>query len=112
MPENHERYTENRLFRSKNTGLYSDALSLYIYIYIYICHLTSPKNYGYRGTSPPKFRLLVYDPGSTLSFEVPRGEHVHIGSRLHSQFFVTLHADSPRMKLIYVCIPGAQSGPE
>ena len=38
MLENHERYTENRLFRSKNTGLYSDALSrkLYIYIYIYI----------------------------------------------------------------------------
>ena len=42
MPENHERYTENRLFRSKNTGLYSDALSrklslsIYIYIYIYI----------------------------------------------------------------------------
>ena len=27
--------TENRLFRSKNTGLYSDALSMYIYIYIY-----------------------------------------------------------------------------
>ena len=26
--------TENRLFRSKNTGLYSDALSIFIYLFI------------------------------------------------------------------------------
>ena len=28
--------TENRLFRSKNTGLYSDALSIFIFIFVYV----------------------------------------------------------------------------
>ena len=40
--------------------------------------------------------LLVYNPGLTLGFEVPRGEHRYIGSRLHSQFLATLHAGIPR----------------
>ena len=31
-----------------------------------------------------------------VRFEVPRGEHVYIGSRLHSQLFATFHADTPR----------------
>ena len=29
-------------------------------------------------TNPPRFKLLMYDPGLTPGFEVPRGQHIYI----------------------------------
>ena len=75
------------------------CMCVYTYIYIYIhahkcVHPPPPQrtNASCRdnATNPPAFRLLLYDPGLALSFEAPREEYVYIGSRLHSQFPVTL----------------------
>ena len=47
----------------------------------------------------PRYRRqssYVWASGVSSNFEVPRGEHMHDGSRLHFQFVATLHADTPR----------------
>ena len=52
---------------------------------------------NYRGV--PRYRRqssYVWASGVWSNFEVPRGEHMYDGSRLHVQFVATLHADTPR----------------
>ena len=63
------------------------------YIYIY----ANPPPMNYREV--PRYRRqssYVWASGVSSNFEVPRGEHMHDGSRLHFQFVATFHADTPR----------------
>ena len=69
----------------------------YIYIYIYSIRLYHIVfiHASETATDPPTFKRLVY-PGLAFGFEVPRGEHMHIGSRFHSQFLATLQSCTPK----------------
>ena len=66
-------------------------------------------------TNAPTFNLLVYDPGLTLVFEVPRRQHMYIGRSLHSEFLrpftqTLREMISPTMKVI--CQSSLQCSPK
>ena len=66
-----------------------------MYTHTYIYMLNPPMNYR----EVPRYRRqssYVWASGVWSNFEVPSGEHMYDGSRLHFQSVATLHADTPR----------------
>ena len=62
-------------------------------IYIY---MLTPPSMNYREVPGDHQSLLHLGFWCMIQFEVPKGEHMYDGSRLHSQFLATLYANTPR----------------